>query len=272
MISLFGKGFVGTHFYELYKDEVFIEERESLNPKYDSILYLRSTTHNYSIFESLEKDFQTNVILLAKTLENCKNRESLVFNFCSSWFIYSGLDEKELPAKETALNYPLGIYSLSKLSAELLLKSVCLTFGIKYRIFRLSNIIGKGDKFSAQKNACQYLANEIKEGRDIKLYHAGEFYRDYLDVTTACKAIKYLMDYSSVNEIYNVGSGQKFKFLDLMQFVKDYTKSKSNFLPMEPTRFHSLIQSKSMWLDTSKLEKLGFNNKINIYEKLKEIV
>lgn len=269
-ISLFGgTGFILSHFSRLYPEIAYIEPRENNFPKYSNILYGISTTTNYNIYSDIYKDINTNLIKLLQVLENCKDK-NITFNFISSWFCYAGCEK--FPAKEEDLSRPLGFYSATKLCAESMLITYCELFNIKYRIFRLANIFGKGDKFNVQKNALQYLFNEIKENKDIKLYHEGKFYRDYLDVETCCKAMKFLIDTGPTNEIFNIGGGKPLLFLDLMNFAKNHYSSKSNFLSINPPNFHNKVQVKDFWLDINKLYNLGFNSNIDIYEKLKEIL
>ena len=61
---------------------------------------------------------------------------------------------KNLPVNESQPCDPKGFYSITKKCAEDLLISFCNTFGVKYRIIRLCNVMGKGDKgASSKKNA-----------------------------------------------------------------------------------------------------------------------
>src|SRR3990167_1605560 len=168
IISLFGRGFIGGRFHEMYKDEVFVEERDSLIPKYNNILYLISTTHNYNIYSDINIDIDTNLKKLVAILENCKNRKNLVFNFISSWFVYGDI---KMPFKETDLCNPKGFYSITKKTAEDLLISFCTTFSLQWKIFRLANVFGPGDKgVNKQKNRLTIFANKIKKNEDVDLY------------------------------------------------------------------------------------------------------
>jgi len=270
IISLFGRGFIGGRFHEMYKDEVFVEERDSLIPKYNNILYLISTTHNYNIYSDINIDIDTNLKKLVAILENCKNRKNLVFNFISSWFVYGDI---KMPFKETDLCNPKGFYSITKKTAEDLLISFCTTFSLQWKIFRLANVFGPGDKgVSKQKNALTYLANKIKKNEDVDLYWGGDFYRDYFYVDDTCEVIKFLIDNAPNNSIYNIGSGNAIKFLDLMNYIKLKTNSKSKFNSIEPPSFHKNVQIRNAFLNISKLETLGYKNKFNIWDKLDTII
>lgn len=263
-IDLFGgTGFVGSNFYNLYKDEVYIHPRTHNTPYYKNILYMISTTDNYNVLEDSCKDINTNLIKLMEVLDNCKNKD-IVFNFVSSWFVYGDTD---LPAKETSYCNPKGFYSITKKCAEDLLISYCRTFNIKYRILRLANVYGGNDPgTSKKKNALTYLINRIKNHEDVNLYFNGNFIRDYIHIDDACKAIKLCLEKGQVNDIYNIGNGQPIVFKDIIDYAVEQTKSKSNIAPIDQPEFHKIVQVKDMYLDNSKIKNLGFEKSIDIYQ------
>lgn len=143
-ITVYGSsGFIGSHFCEMYPDEVFREFNIKGKPLFDTVLYLISTTDNYNIMTDPYIDIDTNLKVLMEVLWNYKDKKDTVFNFVSSWFVYG---DTELPAREDSCCKPRGFYSITKKCAEDLLISFCETYGLKYRIFRLANVIGVGDK------------------------------------------------------------------------------------------------------------------------------
>lgn len=270
-IDIFGStGFIGNAFCNMYPEEIHRHSRDDNQPLYKNILYFISTTDNYNVHNYPTIDIETNLIKLIKVLENCKDTNT-VFNFISSWFVYGNVT---LPAKEDSYCHPTGFYSITKKCAEDLLISYCKTFNIKYRILRLGNVYGKNDKgVSKKKNALQYLINEIKNNRDVNLYHGGNFVRDYIHVDDVCRAIyTILLSNTNYNDIVNIGSGTPYKFIDLMNYVKQQTNSTSNFITIEPTDFHKLVQVKDMYLNVDKLNNLDYNQTIDIYTGLKQLL
>ena len=121
-----------------------------------------NTIDNYNIHQNLHIDVDTNLSTLMSVLENIdRNDKDLVFNFVSSWFVYGQNDKTPFREDDLACN-PTGFYSITKRCAEQLIISFCNTYGIKYRIFRLANVLGEGDgKISKKKNALQFLIKEI---------------------------------------------------------------------------------------------------------------
>lgn len=262
-ISVYGgTGFIGGRFCELYSDITTKIERSESASKSNNILYFISTVDNYNIHNDLKKDINTNLVKLVEVLEYIKqNKDSndFVFNFVSSWFVYG--QNNEIPFKEdTSKCNPTGFYSITKYCAEQLLVSFCQTFNIKYRIFRLANVIGEGDnKISNKKNALQFLIKEAVHNKSLPLYYGGEVLRDYIYVDDVCNAIKVCMDKAPINEIINIGSGVPYRFIDIINKAIEYSKSNSNIEYIEPTKFHNIVQVRHSYLDTSKLKSYGFN-------------
>jgi len=57
-----------------------------------------------------------------------------------------------------------------------------------------------------------------------------------------------------------------------MNYVRAKSKSTSEFKFIDPPEFHNIVQVQDMYLNTSKLKKLGFQQKISIWEGLDKIV
>ncbi len=269
VISIFGgTGFVGSHFLKVTDSEYVLMPRNERIPKSLDSLYLISTTHNYHVFDDIKKDVHVNLEVLLEVLQNLKKGES-TFNFISSWFVYGDAD---LPATEESFCNPKGFYSITKRAAEQLIISYCQTFNIKYRILRLCNAYGRGDRgASKKKNALQFLIDKLKKNEEINLYHDGFFYRDYMHVLDVAKAIDIVLKKGETNTIYNIGSGEKTLFRDVIYKAIEITNSKSKITAIDPPEFHKTIQVKDFYFKTDKLHSLGFKKSISIEQGLKEL-
>lgn len=272
-ISVFGgSGFIGSRFCELHTNTLKIT-RDDYFPKTNNILYFISTVDNYNIHQDLYVDINTNLTTLMKVLDNIdRNNKDVVFNFVSSWFIYG--KNQNVPFKEDDLSCnPTGFYSITKRCAEQMLISFCETFDIKYRIFRLANVLGEGDnKVSKKKNALQYLIKEIVNNRDVELYYGGKVLRDYIYVDDVCNAIKHCMVHAPINEIINIGSGKPYLFLDIINEAISYAESSSRIIDINPTHFHNVVQVRDSYLDTTKLNSFGYQCDYTIHDIVKRLV
>jgi nucleoside-diphosphate-sugar epimerase len=268
-VSVFGAtGFIGENFAMANPDHVDKVDREKPDPKFDQVLYAIGTTDNYNVFENPKLDIETNLIKLIDDLELLRSKfNTFTFNYLSSWFVYG--DSTPLPFTKENICDPKGFYSISKFAAEKFLISYCETYKINYRILRLSNIYGKGDKgVSAKKNALQFLVSKIKMNENIYLYEGGNFVRDYLDIRDAIDAINLIVNNGKLNSIYNVGSGKPTRFIDLMNKAKLSFNSSSEFLSIATPEFHQLVQVRDSYLDISDLSLLGFLPKYDIIHEI----
>lgn len=264
-INIFGgTGFIGSRFCELYPN-VILNDRNDYSVKSDEVLYFISTIDNYNIHNNLFLDIDTNLTTLMKVLSSIdRTNKNLVFNFVSSWFVYG--KNQNTPFKEDDLECnPTGFYSITKRCAEQMLISFCETFDIKYRIFRLANVLGEGDtKISKKKNALQYLIREIVKNNDVELYYGGNVLRDYIYVDDVCHAIKSCMDYGLVNQIINIGSGKPYLFSKIIKKAIQLAGSTSKIIDIYPPHFHNVVQVKDSYLDTTKLKNIGYECQYDI--------
>jgi len=275
-ISVFGStGFIGSNFCRMfgYGNEIYNAPRYSRRSQPDSeTLWLISTTHNYNVHKLPTLDVETNLVTLCEGLESFKNNNpNGVFNFVSSWFVYG--DHGGNFCSEISSCYPKGFYSITKRCAEQLLISYCNTFNLKYRIFRLGNVIGPGDNPTPQKNALQYLIERMYMKLPIHVYNSGLFYRNYMHVDDTCSAMYHLMSLGdeSVNKIYNVGHPVNSLFLELLEMAKVDLKYPLEFEVMEPTEFHKKVQTTSFKMDTTQLNLTNWNPVYNMPEAIHSV-
>lgn len=272
-INVFGgTGFIGSKFCNLYSEEVIVNSREDYKPQSEEILYFISTIDNYNIHTDLHVDVDTNLKVLLNVLEHIKNNPNTTFNFVSSWFVYGQNDRTPFKEDDLGCN-PTGFYSITKRCAEQLIISFCNTYNVKYRIFRLANVLGEGDqKISKKKNALQFLIKEIVEGKDVELYYGGNVLRDYIYVDDVCQAIYHCIENAPVDQIINIGSGKPYLFLNIIKKAIKKTNSASKIIEIQPTHFHNIVQVKNSYLDTTKLNNFGYECQYGIDEIVQKLV
>lgn len=264
-----GKGFVGSSYVKKFSGCV-LNDRNDYTPKTNNILYFISTVDNYNVFHNPHLDVETNLTTLINVLSNIRDRENTVFNFISSWFVYG---DTELPAKETSYCNPKGFYSITKRTAEQLLISYCQTFGIKYRILRLANVVGIEDsKVSTRKNAIVYLLKSLHANEPVKLYDGGQLYRDVIDVEDCASAINMVIEKGEINEIYNIGNGIAVSLYDIVMQARQMLQSTSEITYVDAPEFHKIVQVKSMYMDNTKLKSLGYSPTYDTTDMIRRII
>jgi UDP-glucose 4-epimerase len=102
---------------------------------------------------------------------------------------------------------PEGLYALSKLICEKLLKMYCEDNKIKLCILRISSVYSPFDYLRNSKRAIQIFAENIKGGKDIVIFGNGQNKRDYIFLEDAVDGIIWSMN--TLREgIYNISSGK----------------------------------------------------------------
>lgn len=274
MISVYGStGFVGGNYLRMYSDAALPIARSDDTPKSKNILYFISTTHNYHIFDEPHKDIETNLNKLISVLEACKNTYSTdtVFNFVSSWFVYG--KNCSLNTRETDACDPRGFYSITKRAAEQMLICYCETMGMKYRIMRLTNIIGESDaNASLKKNALQYMVGLLKKNETVRVYDDGSSVRDFMYVDDACKAINTCLSSAPTGEIINISNSQPVTIREAVYYCKEQLKSSSDIVSIETPKFHKVVQVKDVCLNTDKLRSYGYRSTIDTWQAMDRIL
>jgi nucleoside-diphosphate-sugar epimerase len=274
-VNLFGHGFVGKEFTSKFPETV-VNERNDLYPKLRQILYMISTVDNYNVKINPLLDIDTNLTTLIRVLDNARIQfgsnpaigMNFEFNFVSSWFVYGKTND--LPAKEDSICNPQGFYSITKRCAEQLLISYCSTYKIPYRILRLPNVLGIGDrKVGMKKNFVQHMIRELVRGEEVKIYN-GQMLRDFLHVSDVVEAIDLVLDKGNLNEIYNIGGGVGYS-VEEIAYEMWYYLGTGSIARIPVPDFHKTIQVADMYMDNTKLVNLGFHPKKDVKQSLREI-
>ena len=261
-----GSGFIGSRYVKRFYDPAVgnirsINSRSDYTVRTKDVLNFVSTVTNYHVFDEPYRDIDTNLTTLISMLESWRKRDDAkngTFNFISSWFVYGDTNWPH-DVKEDAPCNPKGFYSITKRTAEQLLISYCETFGLRYRILRLANVIGPGDtKASPKKNALQYLVNRLKAGRSIEIYGDGSQLRDYIHVEDCVRAIELVVSSGEKNAIYNIGNGRNWPLAHIIRFAARELNSASPIKYIPPKEFHTRVQVPSFYLNVDKLRGLGF--------------
>ncbi len=272
-LSVMGVGFIGSRYCELYPDAT-PEPRVRLYPTHEDILWMRSTTTNYSPQSGdLHLDIDTNLTHCMEVLRAWEQtHKGGVFNVVSSWFVFGSAagTDAEHPARETDPCDPNGFYAITALAREKLVRSYCETIGRQYRILRLCNVIGNDPRAGKQKNALVMMLGKIKRGEDVQVY-SGDAYRSVMHVDDVCAAIHLCLERAPINEIVNIGQPSA-RIWDLVHHAIAVTGSKSRVTLVAPPRFHQIVQTDSFHMATDKLRSLGFTPSMDPYQAVERVL
>lgn len=145
--------------------------------------------------------------------------------------VYGDLGEEGQFFEATPLN-PSSSYSVSKTSADMLGRAYYRTFGVPVITVRPSNNYGP---WQYPEKLLPVVIIKAMNNQKVPVYGQGLNIREWLFVSDCAEAVYTILEKSKINEIYNVGSGQEKRNIevvktvlgilgkseDLIEFVKD---------------------------------------------------
>ena len=81
MLSVYGAGYIGGRYCEMFPNETLIIPREQRNPESQELLYLISTIDNSNIHTNITLDVETNLRILCEVLDHCRNNDHVSILF-----------------------------------------------------------------------------------------------------------------------------------------------------------------------------------------------
>ena len=155
------------------------------------------------------------------------------------------------------------IYSIAKLTADFMAKTVAVKIQIDYINVIISNIYGSGEYSSRFINT---TLRKMLNNEDIPLSPGTQLY-DFIYVTDAVKAIVFVGKKGEQESSYYIGNSNQRLLKEYVTEMKQVLKSESNLLFGEvPFKGARLTYEE---FDTKKLEKLGFVPEVSFTEGIR---
>ena len=125
------------------------------------------------------------------------------------------LESTEKFTEESQLK-PNSPYSASKASADLLVRAYYVTYGMPVLITRSSNNFGP--RQYPEKLIPLMITNAL-QGKPLPVYGDGLNVRDWLYVEDNCRGIDTVLHKGKSGEVYNIGGGNEWKNIDLVNLI-----------------------------------------------------
>jgi UDP-glucose 4-epimerase len=126
-----------------------------------------------------------------------------------------------LPVSEEAPTNPKGIYEISHLTAEKIMKVYNDIHGIKTVLLRLTNIYGPRSQMKHSRfGVVNWFIRQAIDDQTIKVFGDGKILRDFVYIDDCVDAIlKSAITEEAVGEILNVGVDKPTSFLNLVELI-----------------------------------------------------
>jgi len=223
-------------------------------------------------------DIEMNITGTAVIMEACRkyNPQAIV--------VYTGTRGQygpsvSLPVNEEAPTNPKGIYEISNLTAEKIIRVYNDVHGVRSVMLRLSNIYGpRSQMLHSRFGVCNWFLRLAMDDATIQVYGDGSILRDFCYVEDCVEAIvRSAITPGAYGEIFNVGSDIPVSFLQLVKTMLAVGKQGrwefAEFSPerkaQEPGDFYSDVSKMARivgWRPTTDLE-TGLAKTFEFYRK-----
>ena len=264
-----GKGFIGNNIVERLNCESYdkksgqdILDKESLVEALNNIDIIFHAAAKISVPESQEKPkkyYRVNV----EGTTNIVNLSNSKIIFSSSAAVYGEYDRKV--SENDKLN-PESNYAQNKIDGE---KLVSKNKGISLRYF---NVYGPGQS-KEYAGVISIFIEKALAGEPLIIYGNGDQSRDFVYIDDIVDANIAAMNYSGPEKIFNIGSGNNIKLIDLAKLIIKLCDSDSEIILRKP-RYGDLFYScadvskaknELNWTAKTELE-LGLKKTIEFYK------
>jgi UDP-glucose 4-epimerase len=161
-----------------------------------------------------------------------------------------------LPVDELAPTNPMGMYAITNLAAEKMVLMYHQAHGIRTTCLRITNTYGPRHQMKHNRyGVLNWFMRLAMDDEVIPLYGDGQILRDYLYVDDLVAALMACgLSEAADGEVFNVGSSQPTKFLELaQQIVAVVGAGRHEYAPFSAER--KALEPGDFWCDIGKIKR-----------------
>lgn len=218
-------------------------------------------------------DIEMNITGTAILMEACRkySPEAIV--------VYTGTRGQygasvSLPVNEEAPTNPKGIYEISNLTAEKIIKVYNDVHGIRSVLTRLTNIYGPRSQMRHSRfGVCNWFVRLAMDNASLQVYGDGSILRDFCYVDDCVEAILRLaIEPAAYGQIFNVGSDIPVSFLELVKTIVSVAGQGSwEFAEFSPER--KAQEPGDFYSDINKIEKfVGWRPAVDLASGIRKTI
>ena len=183
--------------------------------KIDWVINFAAETHVDNSIKDCGPFIHSNINGVKSLLDVCMKMGTKLFHISTDEVYGSTLNESFLESDSLMPGNP---YSATKAAGEHLITSYHHTYGVTYKMVRMSNNFGPrqdSEKFIPT------IIRSIRGGKKIPVYGTGENVRDWIFVKDCCRMINDVLHHGVENETYNLSLKNEMKNIDLVREITE---------------------------------------------------
>jgi dTDP-glucose 4,6-dehydratase len=201
---------------------------------YDIVVNFAAESHVDRSIIDVQPFLTTNVVGLQILIDAVRKQDIQKFIHLSTDEVYGSLETDDGFFTEKSPLSPNSPYSASKAAGDLLLHAYANTYNFPSIIVRPSNNYGP---YQFPEKLIPLMVTNLIDGKPVPLYGKGLNVRDWLYVGDTCSAIDVIMHRGRSGEVYNIGSSNERRNIDVARkvlFLMDRGEDALEFVPDRP--------------------------------------
>lgn len=177
------------------------------------IINFAAETHVDNSIVSVEPFIRSNIDGVFSLLEVCRNTGCKILHI-STDEIYGSATKGSFT--ETDNFNPKNPYSATKASAEHLVTSFHNTYGVEYKMTRMSNNFGPRQH---QEKFIPTILRSLRSNKKIPIYGDGKNIRDWFYVKDCAKCVVDVLELGEMNEVYNLTLQNELENIEVVNII-----------------------------------------------------
>lgn len=203
----------------------------------DAVVHFAAHAKVHELVEQPDRALE-NINMTFNVLEFCRHN-NLPIIFSSSREVYGDIHRYITEESYADFAYTESPYSASKISGEALIYSYAQCYGLKYLVFRFSNVYGRYDNdIERMERVIPLFIRKIQNDEPITVYGRDKVLDfTYVDdcVQGVYRGLELLVNEQATNHTINLAYGQGNSLIQMTEFIADALGKQPN-VTVEPSR------------------------------------
>lgn len=242
----------------------FVDNYFNVN-KFDAVIHFAAESHVDRSIEAPDIFIQTNIVGTHNLLLASRKYNVSRYHQVSTDEVYGdlGLDSTDFFTENTPIN-PNCPYAATKASADILVNSYFVTYGMHATISRCSNNYGP---YQYPEKLIPHFFNLAKKDQPLPIYGDGNYIRDWLYVTDHCEALDIILEKAKPGSVYNIGGNFERSNLVITKLILEFLDKPTDLVThVEDRKAHDRRYA----IDSSLIQKeLGWSPKVRFADGIK---
>lgn len=203
----------------------------------DAVVHFAAHAKVHELVEQPDRALE-NITMTYNVLEFCRHN-NLPIIFSSSREVYGDIHRYITEESYADFAFTESPYSASKISGEALIYSYAQCYGLKYLVFRFSNVYGRYDNdLERMERVIPLFIRKISDREPITVYGENKVLDfTYVDdcVAGVASGLELLVSGKEANQTINLAYGQGNSLVDMARFIGEALGIEPN-MTVEPSR------------------------------------